>query len=76
MPAAPVICVIDFTNLSITSDRLPIVLSYEFWDETGDTMIISYPNDYDMVFFMSSQTGIYQLRLVSAETTYTGYIEL
>ena len=76
IPATPVICVIDFTNLSITSDRLPIVLSYELWDETGDNMIISYSNDYDMVNFMVSLTGCYQLRLVTEKNTYIGYIEL
>ena len=76
MPAAPVICVIDFTNLSITADRIPLVLSYELWDETGDNMIISYSNDYDMVYHMLSFSGCYQLRLVTEKNTYIGYIEL
>lgn len=76
MPVAPFTCMIDFTNLSITSDRLPKVLLYELWDETGDIMLISYPNDYDMVTFISSQKGCYQLRLVTERNTYIGYIEL
>ena len=76
IPAPPTTCLVDFANLSITSDRLPIVLSYELWDEAGDIMLISYSNDYDMVTFMTSLTGGYQLRLVTEENTYIGYIEL
>ena len=76
MPAVPTTCMVDFANLSITFDRLPIVLSYELWDETGDIMLISYFSDYDMVTFMSSLSGYYQLRLVTEGNTYIGYIEL
>ncbi|MDE5790135.1 MAG: hypothetical protein K2H96_02755 [Muribaculaceae bacterium] len=76
MPPAPTSCIVDFTNLSITSDRLPMVLSYELWDETGETMIILYSNDYDMVTFMASLSGCYQLKLISEDNTYIGYIEL
>lgn len=39
-PAPPTTCMVDFTKLSITADRIPLVLSYELWDETGDNMII------------------------------------
>ena len=76
MPAVPLTCTIDFTDLSITADRLPVVLSYELLDETGDKMIISYSNDYDMVVFMSSLVGVYQLHLVLGETSYIGYTVL
>lgn len=75
-PTAPITCMIDFTDLSITSDRLPMVLSYELWDETGDYMIVSYSSDFHMVTFMISLTGCYQLRLETEENTYIGYIEL
>lgn len=76
MPAAPISCQIDFNALSITSDRLPTVLSYELWNDTGESMIISYSNDYDMVSCMASLAGVFQLRLISAETSYIGYMEL
>lgn len=76
IPAVPLTSTIDFDALSIISDRLPMVLSYELWDESGDTMLVSYSNDFDMVSFMSSLTGCYQLRLLSADSTYLGYIEL
>lgn len=76
MPAAPITCTIDFTTLSITSNRVQLILSYELMDETGEEIVATYPNDYDMVVYMSSLTGCYQLRLVTAESTYIGYIEL
>ena len=76
MPAAPITCTIDFTTLSITSNRVQLILSYELRDETGEEIVATYPNDYDMVVYMSSLTGCYQLRLATAESTYIGYIEL
>lgn len=75
-PVAPILCNIDFNALSITTVRIPRVLSYELWDENGEAIIASYSNDYDMVSFLSSMTGVYQLRLVSAESSYIGFIEL
>ena len=53
-----------------------MIISYELWDETGENIVAAYPDDYDMVVYMSSLTGCYQLRLVTAESTYIGYIEL
>ena len=76
MPAAPIACTIDFTTLSITSNRVSSVLSYELWDDTREEILASYSNDYDMVVYMSTLTGYYQLRLVTEECTYTGYIGL
>ena len=69
-------CVIDFTNLAIATERIPMIISYELWDETGENIVAAYPDDYDMVVYMSSLTGCYQLRLATAESTYIGYIEL
>lgn len=75
-PTQPITCMIDFNSLSITCDRIPMVLSYELWNETGESMSISYYNDCDMVRYISSLTGgIYQLRLICTETIYIGYIE-
>lgn len=74
-PSPPIRCTIDFNTLSITLDRIPIVLSYELWDEDGENMVISYSTDYDMVSYISSLSGVYRLRLVCAEKVYIGYIE-
>ena len=69
-------CVIDFTNLAIATERIPMIISYELWDETGENIVAAYPDDYDMVVYMSSLSGCYQLRLVTEDSTYIGYIEL
>ena len=69
-------CVIDFSNFAIATERIPMIISYELWDGTGEEIVVSYPNDYDMVTFMSSLSGCYQLRLVTEDSTYIGYIEL
>ena len=69
-------CVIDFSNFAIATERIPMIISYELWDETGENIVAVYPDDYDMVVYMSSLSGCYQLRLVTAESTYIGYIEL
>ena len=69
-------CVIDFSNLTIVTERIPMIISYELWDGTGEEFVVSYPNDYDMVTFLSSLSGCYQLRLVTVDSTYIGCIEL
>lgn len=69
-------CVIDFSNFAIATERIPMIISYELWDETGENIVAAYPDDYDMVVYMSSLSGCYQLRLVTEDSTYIGYIEL
>ena len=76
MPQKPKMCVIDFETLTIQTSATDNLISYELCDETGDAMIASYHTDYEMVAYMSSQTGVFQLRLVTEGCTYTGYIEL
>jgi len=75
-PSKPATCTIDFTTLSITSNRVSSVLSYELWDEEGETSIAAYPSDSELVQFMTGLDGVYQLRLVTDEYIYIGYIEL
>ncbi len=69
-------CIIDFNNatihITITSD----ITCYELWDEEGESMLASYSTDSEMVLFMTQQTGIFQLRVVTTDSIYIGYIEL
>ena len=74
MPAQKETCVIDFVNVSIRSTILNEIISYELWDETGEYIVMTYWDDADMVEFISTLTGCYQLRLVTVDTSYTGYI--
>ena len=52
------------------------VISYELRDEEGETMIVGFSSDSDLVEFMTSLQGVYQIRLVTDEYLYIGYIEL
>ena len=75
-PAAPTVCTIDFDNHRIETSIPYAVTAYELWEDEGIAIIVSYPSDYDMVEYMSGQTGVYQLRIVTSDGTYAGYLEL
>lgn len=76
IPAAPILCTIDFRNSSITSGIPKPVLFYQLWDEEGETMLASYSTDSEMVAFMTQLIGVYQLRIVTEDSIYIGYTEL
>ncbi len=76
IPSAPVICTIDFENHRIETSIPYEIIAYELWDEDGIDTIVSYPSDYDIVEFMSTVSGAFQLRLITVEHTYIGYLEL
>ena len=75
-PSAPTVCTIDFDNHRIETSIPYAVTAYELWEDEGIAIIVSYPSDYDMVEYMSGQTGVYQLRIVTSDGTYAGYLEL
>lgn len=76
MPAAPVICTIDFDSHRIATSIAYEITAYELWDEDGVSPIVSYPSDYDIVEYMSRLAGVFQLRIVTSDRTYAGYLEL
>lgn len=76
MPSEKVVCVIDFTSGQIMVETSSPVISYELRDEEGETMIVGFSSDSDLVEFMTSLQGVYQIRLVTDEYLYIGYIEL
>lgn len=76
LPAAPVICTIDFENHRIVTSIPYEITAYELWDEEGNASIASYPTDYDLVEYMSGLSGVFQLRLVTSEYAYIGYLDL
>ena len=76
IPAAPVICTIDFKNHRIATSIPYAITAYELWDEEGESLIVSYTNDYDMVQYMANTTGVFRLRLTTDGRTYLGYLEL
>ena len=75
-PAAPVICTIDFENHSIKTSISYNITVYELWDEDGDSPIVSYASDYELVEYMAKASGVFQFRIVTTERIYVGYIDL
>lgn len=69
-------CTVDFTTENIESNTQYAVTTYELWDEEGEVMLASYTSDNELVEYMSGISGPYQLRLVTEEYLYIGYIEL
>ena len=69
-------CTIDFENHRIETSIPYDIIAYELWDEDGVDTIVSYPSDYDIVEFMSTVSGAFQLRLITVERTYVGYLDL
>lgn len=75
-PARHIYCLIDFDVKGISIENDTEILSYELWNEEGESLIVAYPEDEQMVEFMSGLKGTYQLRLVTEECLYVGYVEL
>ena len=76
MPSAPMRCTIDFDNQCIETSIPYLITAYELWVEDGTTQVVSYPDDYELVEYMSGAYGVFQLRLITSGPTYTGYIDL
>lgn len=75
-PAAWSECIVSFTDNCIETSVAMDILSYELWDEDGESMLVSCATDHELVEFMSCISGSYQLRLVTEEYLYIGYVNL
>ena len=76
IPAAPTVCVIDFSSHHMDVAGISNITSYELWDEDGTTIIVSYDNDHEMVMYLANLSECYQLRLVTDTGAYIGYLYL
>ena len=76
MPSTQYICTIDFNNYRIETTIPYDIIAYELWNEDGAGMSASYSTDYEIVEFMDGLSGEYQLRIVTTQHAYTGYLEL
>lgn len=76
IPSAPITCMIDFENHRIETSIPYNITAYELWDDDGIDTIVSYTSDYDIVEFMTTVSGVFQLRLITVERNYVGYLEL
>lgn len=75
IPSVPVVCTIDFEHHLISAAPYEIT-TYELWDEDGHAPLVSYDSDYEFVEFISGLSGNYQLRLVTNQRIYVGYLDL
>lgn len=76
IPATPASCRIDIENHLIATSVPYAITAYELWDEEGDSKIVSYACDYEFIQHITDTSGEFQLRLVTDELTYIGYLEL
>ncbi len=76
MPSMKEVCVIDFSSKSISSSIGLEIVTYELWNEAGEYIVTSTFDDTDMVDFLSTIKGSYQLHIVTEYSVYFGYIEL
>ena len=60
MPSHPVVCTIDFSNHRMELSVLPQIISYEVWDEKGESLIKSYASDSDMVAYLATVSGSFR----------------
>lgn len=73
---APIICTINFAEGTVDASIASEILSYEVWDAEGGCIVASFTTDSGMVEFLSTASGCYQLRLVTDDYSYAGYLEL
>lgn len=50
------------------------ILAYEIWDAEGGACVASYVEGADAATHLLSTPGEYQLRIVTSEYSYIGYI--
>ena len=76
MPTRPETCVVDFKSKMIQLSVSAEIVYYELWSDSGDSIVVTYVCDRDMVEYMCTLSGCYYLRLLTTDNTYIGYMEL
>lgn len=74
IPSCPIICTISETDgiqIDLCNDD---IYAYEVWNETAETCFASYNDETDFVQYIFSIPGTYQIKLITEEYVYTGYI--
>lgn len=66
---------INLEDYAVETDIPDTIILYEIMDEDGSTLLASSLSS-EVAMYLSSVDGVFQLRLVTADNTYIGYIEL
>lgn len=73
-PPMPVPCTVnEAEGITAAIDEADII-AYEIWDAEGAACVASYVEDTDAATHLLSTPGEYQLRIVTSEYSYIGYI--
>lgn len=73
-PARPIACTISEDEGITTNVVIEDIETYELWDIEGEECIAVYANDIDAASHLLSTPGEYQLRIITNEYSYIGYI--
>ncbi len=74
IPGAPVQCTIDATaGIQFVGMEKPEILTFELYDLSGACMAV-FGDEDSFLDFLFAQSGEYQIRLVTANWAYVGYI--
>lgn len=76
IPSVKAECIISIPEQQITTDIPSEILSYELWDTDGETIEVAFSDEENMTQYLSGVVGEYQLRLVTDEYIYIGYLYL
>lgn len=69
-------CTLDFSRQQILTTVSDVIISYEVWTEDGILQMGAFDNDADVVMFLNGIFGFYQIRLLTEEHIFVGYVEL
>lgn len=69
-------CTLDFSRQQILTTVSDVILSFEIWTEDGIFQMGAFDSDADVVMFLNGIFGFYQIRLLTEEHIYVGYVEL
>lgn len=75
IPSAPIHCIINYEDENILGNFDSEIESYEMWDEDGEIQYCSIGDCKEFIEFLSSAHGCFQLRFITDEYVYIGFIE-
>lgn len=73
IPSRPLVCLISSTQFQsdLISDEID---AYEIWDVTGDNCLVVFGEDYDFCQYLFNVPGEYEIRIITGDYAYVGYI--
>ena len=73
-PPMPIPCTVSEAEGITAAINEADILAYEIWDAEGGACVASYVEGADAATHLLSTPGEYQLRIVTSEYSYIGYV--